>query len=115
MPRLISPPPVERPAPSIRTGNPNALSVETLLETHHASRLEIAAKEGPHDAGVILDDTQRAVHNPIAERDDAAHPHALLLRGGDLVANALARDLPLELGEGEQHVEGQTAPCWSSY
>src|ERR1019366_5029892 len=38
----------------------------------------------------------------------AAHPHALGLRRGDLVANALARDLALELGEREQHVERQT-------
>jgi hypothetical protein len=39
----------------------------------------------------------------------AAHPHAFPLRGGDLVANALAGDLSLELREGQQHIEGQAA------
>jgi hypothetical protein len=41
----------------------------------------------------------------VAERRHAAHPHALLFRGGDLVANALTGDLPLELGEGQQNIE----------
>jgi hypothetical protein len=43
----------------------------------------------------------------VAQRDEAAHPHALLTRGGELVANALADDLALELREGEQDVERQ--------
>jgi hypothetical protein len=38
---------------------------------------------------------------------DPAHPQTRLLRCGDLVVNALAPDLALELGEGQQHVEGQ--------
>src|SRR5712672_704433 len=42
-----------------------------------------------------------------AERHIAAHPHALFLRCGDLVADAFTRDLPLELGKGQQHVERQ--------
>ena len=45
----------------------------------------------------------------VAERRQAAHPHALPLRGGDLVADPLAGDLALELGEGQQHVERQPA------
>src|SRR5208283_1435470 len=36
-------------------------------------------------------------------------PEALLLGRGDLVADALAGDLSLELGEGQQHVEGETS------
>ena len=32
---------------------------------------------------------------------------ALLLRGGDLVADPFAGDLALELGKGQQHIEGQ--------
>ena len=44
----------------------------------------------------------------VAERYEAAHPHALALGGGDLVADALSRDLALELGEGQQHVERQS-------
>jgi hypothetical protein len=42
----------------------------------------------------------------IAEWGDASHPEALALGGSDLVADSLARDLTLELGEGEQDVEG---------
>jgi hypothetical protein len=56
----------------------------------------------------ILVDDELAVQDPIAQRYEAAYPNALLLRGGDLVADALADDLPFELGEGEQHVEGQS-------
>src|ERR1700733_3438847 len=87
--------------------NPNALSVELLFETHHPSRPEIAAKQGAHDRCMILDDMQRAVLDPVAQREHAAHPHPLLLRSGDLVPDPLARDLPLELGEGQQHIERQ--------
>ena len=43
----------------------------------------------------------------VAERHVAAHPHALLLRGGDLVADPFAGDLALELGKGQQHIERQ--------
>src|ERR1700731_4879109 len=43
----------------------------------------------------------------IAVRRGARHAHALLLRGRNLVTDALAGDLALELGEGEQHVERQ--------
>jgi hypothetical protein len=49
---------------------------------------------------MIIDDVQGAVLDPVAQRDHAAHPHSLLLRGGDLVPDPLACDLPLELGEG---------------
>src|ERR1700730_7121805 len=44
-----------------------------------------------------------------AEWHIVAHPHALLLRGGDLVADAFTRDLALELGKGQQHIERQAA------
>jgi hypothetical protein len=46
-----------------------------------------------------------AVLDVIAERRQAPHPHALLLRGRDLVADALAGHLALELREREQHIE----------
>ena len=44
---------------------------------------------------------------PITERRHPAHPRPLLFRGGDLVANALADDLALELCEGQQNIQGQ--------
>jgi hypothetical protein len=34
---------------------PKAFSVELLFEANDASRLEIAAKQGPHDCCMILD------------------------------------------------------------
>ena len=58
---------------------------------------------------LLLLDQQLAVLQPVAERDIAAHPHALLARGGELVADALADHLALELGEGEQDVQRQPA------
>src|SRR5215218_714037 len=56
---------------------------------------------------MLLDHVQGPMLNSIAEGHDAAHPDALLLRSRDLVADALARDLALELSKGEQHVQGQ--------
>src|SRR5258708_4229424 len=50
-------------------------------------------------------DDELAVADLIAERGPTPHPHALLPGGGDLVADALANDLPFELGEGHEHVE----------
>ena len=52
---------------------------------------------------------QLAILDIVAERWQAAHPHALLLRCRDLVADALAGHLSLELREGEQHVQRQSA------
>src|SRR5580700_115330 len=37
----------------------------------------------------------------------AAHPHALFLGGGDLVADAFAGDFPLELGERQEDIQRQ--------
>ena len=45
----------------------------------------------------------------IAERHHASHPQPLALGGADLVADTLAGDLALELGEGQQHVQRQPA------
>jgi len=78
-PRLSGPPPVERPAPSMRTGSRKPSGVQLLFETHYAPSLEIAPKEGAHDLRMVLDDMQRAVFDPVAQWDHAAHPHPLLL------------------------------------
>jgi hypothetical protein len=44
----------------------------------------------------------------LAQGNKATHPQALLLRCGNLVADALAGHLPLELGKREKDVEGQS-------
>jgi hypothetical protein len=54
---------------------------------------------------MLLDHHQRAAMGFVAQGRDPAHPHALGLGGGNLVADPLGGDLALELGEGEQHVE----------
>jgi hypothetical protein len=59
--------------------------------------------------GALVVDHQLPVLDPVAVGRDAAHPHALLAAGGDLVADALGGDLALELGEGQQDVQRQPA------
>jgi hypothetical protein len=60
-----------------------------------------------HGFRLTVHDDEPVVPNLIAERRHAAHPHPLLFRGGDLVADAFTGDLALELSEGQQHIEGQ--------
>jgi hypothetical protein len=74
--------------------------VENSLEPHDAADLEITPKEISDESGMLLDNMERPVLDPVTERYDASHPDALPLRGGDLVADTLAGDLALELGEG---------------
>jgi hypothetical protein len=50
-------------------------------------------------------DDERPLVGVIAQRYIPAHPDALFLRCGDLIADALAGDLALELGKGQQHIE----------
>ncbi|MBV6414927.1 MAG: hypothetical protein OMOMHJEC_02763 [Xanthomonadales bacterium] len=79
---------------------------------HHARRrsvLAISAEEIAHQRGLGLVDHELALDHVIAKRRHAAHPHALGLAGGDLVPDALAGDLALELREGEQDVQGQAS------
>ena len=83
------------------------LGVENYLEAHHAADFEIAAKEGADELGLLFDNVEGAIFDPVAERNRSAHPDALPFRRGDLVADSLARDLALELGEGQEHVEGE--------
>ena len=87
----------------------DALRIERGFQAHDAAEFEIAAKQHPDEFGFRLDNVQRPVFDPVAERDHPAHPNPLLLRGGDLLTDPLARNLAFELGEGQQHVEGQTA------
>ena len=59
--------------------------------------------------GLLLVYGELAVHGIVSKRRKPSHPHAFFLGGGDLVPDALAGDLPLELGEGEEDVEGQSS------
>ena len=68
---------------------------------------EVAPENVNDDAGLLLIDHQLTVAHVVAERRHAAHPHALLLGCGDLVAHALPDDLALELSKGQQDVQRQ--------
>src|SRR6267142_6678924 len=86
---------------------PDAAGVQLVLQQPDRAEIGIAAKNEAHGFRLALDDDELAVLCPIPERRHAAHPHPFLLRGGDLVSDALADDLALELREGLQNVEGQ--------
>jgi hypothetical protein len=96
--------------------SPRVLSPHERATEHDAGRFEneIAFKgrkkeawQGCQGFPLAVDDHELAVLSPITERRHAAHPHPLPFRGGDLVADALADDLALELREGQQNVQGQ--------
>src|SRR5438067_1239839 len=86
----------------------NTGGVELLLQEAHRTERGVAAKDVLYRPGFARDNEQLVVSALVSERRDAAHPHPLLLRGGDLVADTLAGDLALELRKGQQNIEGQT-------
>src|SRR5271155_2913551 len=86
---------------------PKPETVGFLLDPAHAAELTIQGKDAAHRLGLGRVDDECALVGVITERHIAAHPHALFLRGGDLVADAFAGDLALELGKGQQHIERQ--------
>src|SRR5437773_2661721 len=82
-------------------------AIDLLFDPAHAAELAIKREDMAHGLGLSGIDDQRALARVIAQRHIAAHPHALLLRGGDLVADPFAGDLTLELRKGQQHIERQ--------
>src|SRR5690242_18538105 len=72
---------------------------ERLLQQPYRAQRGVAAEDVLHGLDLFRHDDQLVVTALVAERRHTAHPHALLLRGGDLVADALPRDLTLELRE----------------
>src|SRR6266849_330097 len=82
-------------------------AVGLFLDPAHAAKLTIKDEYTAYRLRLGRVDDERALARIVAERHNTAHPHALLLRGGDLVADPFAGDLALELGKGQQHIEGQ--------
>jgi hypothetical protein len=84
---------------------------EHLFALKQALVFQVEAEDGPDPLGFRGVDHQllRRRIDVVAEHGQAAGPLALLAGGGDLVAGALGDDLALELREGEQDVEDQTA------
>ena len=52
------------------------LLIQNGLEPHDAADLEIAPKKVAHEYSVLLDDMERPVLDPVAERNHSAHPDA---------------------------------------
>jgi hypothetical protein len=73
------------------------------------AEFEVEPEHGADGLGLLGHDPKLLVLGGIAEGDRSAHPKPLALGGRDLVADALADDLPLELGKRQQHVEGEPA------
>src|SRR6267142_5785210 len=80
-------------APATRCAGPqlalNAAGVELVLQQPDRAEFGMAAKNEAHGFRLAFDDDQLAGLCPIPEWRHAAHPHPFLLRGGDLVADAL--------------------------
>ena len=87
----------------------HATLLEVLLQAPHRAEFEIALKDLPDGGRLAWINHQTALADVIADGRHPAHPHALAFGGGNLVADAFPGDFALELGEGEQDVEGQTA------
>src|ERR1700724_3591231 len=86
---------------------PNSLLLQMRAQLRHTALFQIGAKDLLHPFGFFGLDRQLPVPKLVAEGNDSPHPHALALRGSNLVTDALARHFPLELREGKQNVESQ--------
>src|SRR5882762_6762649 len=62
-------------------------AVGLSLDPAHAAELTIKGEDATHGLGLGRVDDERALARVVAERHNAAHPHALFLRGGDLVTD----------------------------
>jgi hypothetical protein len=76
-----------------------AQPVELDPEQRDRAKFRIAPEDHPDGRRLRLIHGQFAVLDIIAERHVRAHPYALAFRRRDLVADALASDLALELGD----------------
>src|SRR5271156_495773 len=85
----------------------DSLLTQVPLQRRQRSKVEIAPEDQPHRRRFLVIDDQFAVFDLVAEGNHATDPKPLLLGGRDFVADALASDLSLELGQGQQHVESQ--------
>jgi hypothetical protein len=84
----------------------NAQPVKLSLERKHAAKFQVSLEDQFDGFGLGRVDDQTPADNVVAKWNVAAHPHALAARGRKLVPDALACDLPLELGKGQENVEG---------
>jgi hypothetical protein len=76
----------------------DAAAIEFRLQVQDRAEGEVAVEDMPDRLGLRFVDHKLPVDGVVAERHRSAHPHALLLRGCDLVADPIGGDLALELG-----------------
>jgi hypothetical protein len=90
---------------------PSSLLRPTVAGRRRAVRASYgsASQAREASAGLVLNDGNLIVLYVITEGEGTADPQALSFRGSNFVADALRSDLPLELGEGQKHVERQPA------
>jgi hypothetical protein len=72
-----------------------------------AAEVEVAPEDGAGPLGLFVFDDELLVPAHIAKRYHPADPQPPALGGADLVADPLTGDLALELGKGQQHIEGE--------
>ena len=85
----------------------DAPAIEVRDQFAEGLQFEVAAEDGADGLGLSLVDDELLVPGVIAERDRPAGPFALAPASRDLVPYPLGGQFPLELGKGEEHVEGQ--------
>ena len=77
------------------------------LNPLHVLEFQKQVEDRSDGQGLGLVDGKGAVLPVVADGHPASHPHALLLGGGDLVADPLPGDFALELRKGQKDVQGQ--------
>src|SRR5829696_5817646 len=70
-----------------------------------ALQLEITAKDVADPFRLMVIRHELFVMDIVPEGNRPTHAHAFLFGSGDLVPDAFARDLPLELSKGEQYIQ----------
>ena len=102
-------PPTVRPSREMADLGDDAALPKIGQQQPDTAEVEVAPEDRADPLGLFLFDDELLVPADVAERHHAADPQPPALGGADLVADALAGDLALELGKGQQHVEGQPA------
>ncbi len=82
-------------------------SIEFCLESTHRPEFDVTPEYMKDGLCLLFIDEEPPVLDIVAERRQTAHPHALLFRRGDFVADPFTGHLPLKLGEGKKDIEGQ--------
>ena len=86
--------------------------MEAVSEADEGGRFQVAGKDFLDELGLLRNHIKLPLltldWKPVAKGRLSRNPHAFLSRSGQLVADSLPGDVPLELREGEEHVEGES-------